>query len=138
MMIKHALFIGCLALLTACSNMQISVDNETLQPCPSKPNCVNSLATDSHAIIALPTNLASLSKLESIIISLEGCALVTITQSYLHATCESKIFGFIDDLEFVQTPQAIHIRAAARTGFSDLGVNRERIESIRKKLASKQ
>ena len=53
---------------------------------------------------------------------------------YLHAEVKSRIFGFIDDVEFFLDVQMrrIHVRSASRTGYSDLGVNRNRIEHVRK------
>jgi uncharacterized protein (DUF1499 family) len=41
--------------------------------------------------------------------------------------------GFVDDTEFYFPPDEaiIHVRAAARLGESDLGVNRRRLEQIR-------
>jgi uncharacterized protein (DUF1499 family) len=44
--------------------------------------------------------------------------------------------GFVDDVEFLldDTAKVIHVRSASRLGKSDLGVNRQRIETIRAKL----
>jgi len=44
--------------------------------------------------------------------------------------------GFIDDVEFWQDPVAgvIQVRSASRLGQSDLGVNRRRIEEIRRRF----
>ena len=41
--------------------------------------------------------------------------------------------GFVDDVEFVLATEqmVIHVRSAARLGYSDFGVNRKRIESLR-------
>ena len=43
------------------------------------------------------------------------------------------IFGFIDDTEFLfdEEKMVIHIRSSSRLGYSDMGVNRSRIEKIR-------
>jgi len=51
----------------------------------------------------------------------------------------SALFRFVDDVEFYfMKKQAdttiIHIRSASRIGYSDLGVNRKRIEKIRNKF----
>jgi uncharacterized protein (DUF1499 family) len=53
---------------------------------------------------------------------------------YFSATFSVSIFGFIDDLEVRMDPvrQVIHIRSASRVGRSDLGVNRKRIERLKK------
>jgi uncharacterized protein (DUF1499 family) len=44
------------------------------------------------------------------------------------------LLGFVDDLIFVASPEekVIHVRSAARSGTWDLGVNRRRVERIRK------
>lgn len=56
---------------------------------------------------------------------------------YLHAEVRSFLFRFVDDLEFlIDTEQSlIHMRSASRTGYSDLGVNRRRVEHVRKAFA---
>ncbi len=53
--------------------------------------------------------------------------------TYLAATFSSSFFGFIDDVEFrVDTQnQLIHIRSAARLGYSDFGVNKKRVNNLK-------
>jgi uncharacterized protein (DUF1499 family) len=50
----------------------------------------------------------------------------------LHAEFRSAIFRFVDDVEFMVDPesQRIHARSASRVGYSDMGVNRRRMEEI--------
>jgi uncharacterized protein (DUF1499 family) len=45
--------------------------------------------------------------------------------------------GFVDDVEFLLDEKArvIHVRSASRLGRKDFGVNRERIEAIRARMA---
>jgi len=56
---------------------------------------------------------------------------------YLHAEVRSFLFRFVDDIEFlIDTEQSlIHVRSASRTGHSDFGVNRRRVEHVRKAFA---
>jgi len=56
--------------------------------------------------------------------------------AYLHAECRSLLFGFVDDVEFAFAAEArlIHFRSAARLGSYDYGVNRRRMEAIRRKF----
>lgn len=53
--------------------------------------------------------------------------------TYWRVEFRSRLFRFVDDVEFLFDPQArrIHIRSASRVGHSDLGVNRKRVEKIR-------
>jgi uncharacterized protein (DUF1499 family) len=55
------------------------------------------------------------------------------TDDYIHALSKSRIFKFVDDVEFYLPPNesVIHLRSASRVGESDLGVNRRRVEQIR-------
>jgi uncharacterized protein (DUF1499 family) len=40
--------------------------------------------------------------------------------------------GFVDDVEFYFPDEPIiHVKSASRIGYSDFGVNRERVEKIR-------
>ena len=56
---------------------------------------------------------------------------------YLYAEFSTRLMGYVDDVEFLLDEKAgvIHVRSASRLGRSDFGVNRERVESIRAKLA---
>ena len=53
--------------------------------------------------------------------------------NYLWSTFTVPLFGFVDDVEFRLSPEegVIHVRSSSRLGFSDLGVNRGRVETLR-------
>ena len=53
---------------------------------------------------------------------------------YLHAEFRSKWFRFVDDLECIydEAERKIDVRSAARLGYSDFGVNKKRIDELRK------
>jgi len=62
---------------------------------------------------------------------------ITVTKDdYICAECKSLLFRFTDDLEFVfdSNKKIIHVRSASRIGYSDFGVNRKRVEAIRKEF----
>jgi uncharacterized protein (DUF1499 family) len=61
------------------------------------------------------------------------------TDAYLYAEFRSRFFGFVDDVEFYLRPeeQTIGVRSASRVGYSDLGANRKRVESIREALRAR-
>jgi uncharacterized protein (DUF1499 family) len=64
--------------------------------------------------------------------------IVTDTGAYLRAECRSALFRFVDDLELLLRPEegTIAVRSASRIGYSDFGVNRTRIETLRRTLVS--
>ena len=61
---------------------------------------------------------------------------VKLEDNYIHAEFISFIFRFVDDVEFYfdDEQKLIQIKSASRVGYSDLGVNRRRIEKIRKQF----
>jgi uncharacterized protein (DUF1499 family) len=65
---------------------------------------------------------------------------VKVEEDYIHAEFVSSVFRFVDDVEFSfdKTKKLIQVRSASRTGYSDLGVNRRRIEEIRKQFDQKE
>lgn len=118
----------------------IGVQNGKLAACPSTPNCVNSQTTDAaHAIAPLhytSTPEKALTALKQTIQAQPRTQIITETQDYLYAEFTSSLMGFVDDVEFLldQDAGVIQVRSASRLGESDLGVNRQRVESIRAAL----
>ena len=115
-----------------------------LAPCPASPNCVSSKATDTeHFTEPLQfTGDASMawSRLIAALGTESRLSIVEDTGSYLHAEARSLVFRFVDDVEFVLDPEAgvIQVRSASRTGYSDFGVNRRRVERIRNLFSRQQ
>ena len=60
--------------------------------------------------------------------------LVTVEDDYIHAVQRSRWFGFPDDLEChpPADEHLVHVRSAARVGWYDFGVNRTRVERLRR------
>ena len=127
-------------ILTACSTDQprrTAATNNRLSPCPKSPNCVSSLSVDeSHYVEPLIYRVSqeeAREKLISIINSMKRSEIVTAETNYIYAIFKSALFRFVDDVEFSFDDQrkVIDVRSASRTGYSDLGVNRKRVEKIR-------
>jgi len=126
-------FIGCAGKRPG----NLGVSGGQLQPCPDSPNCVVSQSTDEeHKIdpLALESSAPeALAKLKKIILGMERTSIIEETDNYLYAEFKSAGMGFVDDVEFSidAEKKVIHVRSASRVGYSDLGVNRKRIEAIR-------
>ncbi|BAU06925.1 MULTISPECIES: DUF1499 domain-containing protein [Fischerella] len=118
----------------------LGVRDRKLAPCPNSPNCVSSQSTDAVHKIAPLTYTSSpeqaLADIKSIIQSLPRTKIISETEDYLYAEFKSAMMGFVDDVEFYldRNDNIIHVRSASRLGQSDLGVNRNRVETIRTKL----
>ena len=119
----------------------LGVTDGRLAPCPPSPNCVCSDAGDAaHAIPPLElsgTSPAPWDEIVTAVSELPRTTSVTQRDGYLHAECQSAVFGFVDDLELELRPEQgiVAIRSASRLGYGDLGVNRRRVESLRAALS---
>lgn len=116
----------------------LGVKDGKLSPCPKSPNCVVSQGNpdSSHAIAPIAYEgeaSAAMAKLQAVVASQPRTQIIEQTDTYLYVEFASQLMGFVDDVEFLITPEAsvIQVRSASRLGESDLGVNRKRIETIR-------
>ncbi|KKM86314.1 hypothetical protein LCGC14_1280200 [marine sediment metagenome] len=117
---------------------QIGITDGKLAPCPKSPNCVSTQVSDKKHVIqpfkySLTLKEAKL-KILVIIKSLKRTRIINETENYIHAEFRTRTFKFVDDVEFYfdDTEKIIHFRSASRVGWSDMGVNRKRMENIRK------
>ena len=110
-----------------------------LAPCPASPNCISTVSNDPDKYMdPLPcadTSVKSSQIILSIITFMPRSKVVKETGIYIHAEFRSLIFRFVDDVEFLfdEEEKLIHFRSASRTGYSDFGVNRRRMQNISKR-----
>ena len=111
-----------------------------LLPCPDKPNCVCTQdKAEGHWIEPIRydvTQEEAREKLLRVIRHMAQSTLVKADPDYIHVEFRSAFFEFVDDVEFLFDDGAklIHFRSAARTGYYDFKVNRNRMEDIRKRF----
>ena len=123
-------FFGCSAPVTG-------LTDSGLRPCPDSPNCVTSQGGDQkHGIapIAYQSSRAeAYSAIRQIVSQQKGATIVAEDENYLHAEFRTTIMRFVDDVEFwfPVDQSVIHVRSASRLGYSDLGVNRKRVDRLR-------
>ena len=104
---------------------------------PARPNWVSSQTASARHYLP-PVSLAddpdaAFAELNRIVAAWPRTTLVEQTDSYIHAECRSRLFGFVDDVELllVREKSLIDFCSAARQGWSDFGVNRRRMDEIR-------
>jgi uncharacterized protein (DUF1499 family) len=135
---------GAMGLFAGKRPESLGVAAGRLAPCKPSPNCVSSQADPSDAIhyvapIAAGGDPArTFTELKRVVRATERVQIATDRPDYLYAEYRSRLFGFVDDVEFWLDPRAalIHVRSASRLGYGDFGVNRDRIERIRAALAA--
>jgi uncharacterized protein (DUF1499 family) len=125
------IFAGC-----AGRTPKLGLDGGRMTACPDTPNCVNSQAADDRHFIApisySCTREEARNRLLRTIEAASRARVVTSEAEYVRVEYTSLVFRFVDDVEFYFPEEPIiHVRSASRMGYSDMGVNRRRIERIR-------
>lgn len=111
-----------------------------IDPCPNRPNCVcsrrDALPGNRVAPIRVRGNPeAYFGRLKRVLANQPRTEIIAETDDYVHAACRT-LMGFVDDLEarLSVSEGVIHVRSASRVGYYDLGVNRARVERLRRAL----
>jgi uncharacterized protein (DUF1499 family) len=124
----------------------LGVEGGRLPPPYATPNNVHSQAaiwgpTYAHTLIEpLPAQAdgpATMARLRRLVEATPGAQTVKAGPDYLYVRYTTKWMRFVDDAEFWFDPAAgkVQVRSASRLGTGDLGVNRARIEDLRKRLS---
>ena len=145
---KLFIIFGILIILTlslgSCIHEEGSNGMQQFLDCPDSPNCVSSLEDpqdQQHYILPYKLGMSDDKAFTKIIEYLESHKNVKIINTengiYIHAVFTSKLMRFKDDVEFRihkdgNNSSIVDIRSASRVGYSDLGVNRKRMEELRK------
>lgn len=122
------------------SEDQLGVKDGKLAPCPDKPNCVSSQSTDDknkmEAFSYSGSQTEALTRLKEILTNRKRIEIVEEDASYIRAEERSKLFKFVDDIEFYldDDSKTIHFRSASRLGYSDFNVNKKRMEEIKREF----
>jgi len=134
------LFFGTLSLFLkswfATRPSNLGVNNGRLAACGTTPNCVSSQAYNTNRHMPPIQYTSSVEQASAtlckIIEDMPRTKLVSVSDDYIHAEFTSRIFKFVDDVEFyIDEPNMlIHFRSASRMGYSDYGANRERMLQI--------
>lgn len=119
--------------------------NGKLSPTGARPNCVTSegahprqpgQAIEPLRLTGTPEEARE--RLLRVLAAMPGVEITVKEPLYVAATCRSRLFGFVDDLELRLDPAAgvVHVRSASREGYSDMKTNRKRVEEIRSRIGS--
>ena len=104
-----------------------------LAPCGKARNCVSSQEQTKMYSFIDPLPRVEADVLKAAMAEM-GATLVREDGPYLAFTATSAFFRYVDDVEFLLTEDAVHVRSASRVGRSDLGANRKRVETLRQML----
>lgn len=114
---------------------------DQLSDCSAKPNCVCTMASRSSQ--RLPplyfggAPREAIQRVAELLGVLPRTRIEVQSDAYLKATVRTQWLRFVDDVEFLAQPSGqLDFRSASRLGYSDLGANRRRMESISTSLCS--
>lgn len=122
---------------TTAGASSLGIESNSLSPCPTSPNCIVSQNADTQHAIAPITYHVTIDKaretLLKVLTVVPRTEVIKQTDNYIHAISKSRIFKFIDDVEFYfpSNESVIHVRSSSRLGDFDFGVNRTSLEQIR-------
>lgn len=111
----------------------------SLPDCPPSPNCVCSTATRPEQrvdpLVFTGDWQAARERLVAIIAAMPRAKIIMVDGPRIQATFTTWMLRFVDDVDGYVDASAgvIHLRSASRLGYSDLGVNRRRVEEIRRR-----
>lgn len=146
--VKTFLLISSMLLIASCTPTVDKIPEGLVAPenplssCPDTPNCFRTTqyfeADSSLVFTALHTTIKEMNAHEVELIS-------TDTVQSINAIYKIPVFGWMDDVNIIIESNRqnisgsfVHLRSASREGYSDLGVNKRRINRIikdsRKKL----
>ena len=129
----------------------LGVRDGRLKPPSKTPNSVSSQAAlwaghpqrEGAQIAALALRgdgPATIARIARVVHAMPRARVVEQRADYLYARFTTRWLGFVDDCEFWFDPGAgvVQVRSASRVGRKDLGVNRARVEAIRRALADER
>lgn len=147
--IKRIFIVAIMLAVLGCAYFAWKANNPQDLPafplCPSTPNCVSSLVEENSEHYIEPLTFSAtpeqawtgnMAPFKEVLLALPRSTLLHEEGNKLVVSYESRIFGFEDQLAIeVRVDGTVHVRSASRVGYSDLGVNRERVESLREQFA---
>ncbi|MCX2980699.1 DUF1499 domain-containing protein [Halieaceae bacterium IMCC14734] len=110
----------------------------SLPPCGGLPNCVNSqIGEGSSAIEPLHATAEQWESLKRWLSGQKNWTITIASDDFVQAVVKTPLLRFRDDVQLLFDEQAgvIQMRSSSRLGISDMGTNRQRLETLRTHLA---
>ena len=111
---------------------------QALSACPiDKPRCVSSLNQEVDFNIAAfefsDDPQAAMARLKAAVEAQTNAEVIFADAQHLDVTFKTALMRFRDDVRFQLNAEAkrFDVRSSSRVGYSDLGVNRKRLEKLR-------
>ena len=116
----------------------LGVRDGRLAPCKRSPNCVSSQANPSdleHYIAPIHGGMAAA---KSAVESFPRTRIIKNEKDYLYAEFRTRLLRYVDDVELFFDGQVLQVRSCSRLGRRDFGVNRKRVEELRRLIEARR
>ena len=127
--------------MTATAPENLGIRGGRFAPLSDRPNGISTMAErDPQKMDPVRWDQGDpMPEVEQIMNSLPRTRLIESGPGYLRYEVRSLIFRFIDDVEIYHDSEQdlVHFRSASRVGYSDLGVNRNRLERLSEQLKAR-
>ena len=110
----------------------LGVRDGRLAACKRSPNCVSSQVSPSDAEHYIAPIRGSMTAARDAVSAMPRSTIVEDRGDYLYAEFRSALLRYVDDVELFFDGQVIQVRSCSRLGRRDFGVNRRRVEALRR------
>ena len=112
----------------------LGVRDGRLAPCKPSPNCVSSQAERSDLEHYIPPIRGSISAVREAVKAMPRTTVVEQRENYLYAEFRTRLLRYVDDVELFFDGKLLQVRSCSRLGRRDFGVNRRRVETLRRHI----
>ena len=116
----------------------LGVRDGRLAPCKRSPNCVSSQANPSDLEHYIAPIHGSMAAAKSAVESFSRTRIIKSENDYLYAEFRTRLLRYVDDVELFFDGQVLQVRSCSRLGRRDFGVNRKRVEELRKLIETRR
>jgi uncharacterized protein (DUF1499 family) len=116
----------------------LGVRDGRLAPCKRSPNCVSSQANPSDPEHYIAPIRGSMAAARSAVESFPRTRIIKNEKDYLYAEFRTRLLRYVDDVELFFDGQVLQVRSCSRLGRRDFGVNRRRVEELRKLIEARR
>ncbi len=110
----------------------LGVRDGRLAACKRSPNCVSSQANPSDLEHYIAPIHGTIRQAREAVDAISGTTIIEQRNDYLYAEFRTRLLRYVDDVEFFFDGAVLQVRSCSRLGRRDFGVNRKRVETLRR------
>lgn len=110
----------------------LGVRDGMLAPCKRSPNCVSSQANPADLEHYIAPLHGTMDAVRAAVQAMPRTRIISDKDNYLYAEFRTRLLRYVDDVEFFFDGRVIQVRSCSRLGRRDFGVNRRRVEELRR------